>query len=526
LLKQPELPIKKLAEHFEKWLNARELLERKSIKVNMPANASGPWVPPTPEELGRLLPQFRIECLLGRGGTGAVYKGIQAELERPVAIKLLPSQVAADQEFVARFKREARVLARLQHSRIVTIHDFGQTSEGHLYVVMEYIDGTNLREILRGPGLNPEHALLAISQVCDALYAAHKQGVARWDIKPENVLITREGYVKLGDFGLARPLDKDAEALTGGQVIMGTPASTSSEQPAGQTDHRSDIYTLCVMLYEMLTGEHPQRAFALPSLKVQVDVQFDQAVIKALQQEPQLRYQQVREMKTEVDRIGIAPVGAIQPTPDATTLTARQNGKGKPLSMIVPVAVLLILVLGGLFIWKREHPSAESNAAPIAAIQHAPAETPVEATPTPATIPDVSGPPAPESLPVHSPVTPALDVPTRRFNYTALDKHGHETTGTIDAPSMNDALGKLRKTGFTPKNVTEEGKGKAPRKTAETTAVSPSPVDEFSAVPKLLDEIETVAPKKGVDATVPASVANPAGDSSLLDEIEALDRRK
>jgi len=165
------------------------------------SGSSGKWEPPTPEELGRLLPQYRIEGLLGRGGMGAVYKGIQPELERPVAIKILPVEVAADEEFVARFKREAQTLAKLQHSRIITIHDYGETSEGHLYFVMEYIDGSNLREILRGAGLTAEQALLVVSQICDALYAAHKQGVVHRDIKPENILITRDGYVKLADFG-------------------------------------------------------------------------------------------------------------------------------------------------------------------------------------------------------------------------------------------------------------------------------------------------------------------------------------
>src|SRR6202000_2749305 len=109
-------------------------------------------------------------------------KGVQLNLDRPVAIKLLPIEVAADERFVTRFRREARTLARLQHSRIITIHDFGQTNEGHLYFVMEYIDGTDLRKILRGPGLNPDQALLVIGQICDALHAAHSMAVIHRDI--------------------------------------------------------------------------------------------------------------------------------------------------------------------------------------------------------------------------------------------------------------------------------------------------------------------------------------------------------
>src|ERR1700722_12370591 len=156
-------------------LDPGELLAR-GLNTVKPSGGATAWDPPTPEELGRILPQYRIESLIGRGGMGAVYKGTQLILDRPVAIKLLPAEIAADEEFIARFHREARTLAKLQHSRVIIIHDFGQTSEGHLYFVMEYIDGTDLRQILRGPGLNPDQALLVVGPICDALHAAHSQG--------------------------------------------------------------------------------------------------------------------------------------------------------------------------------------------------------------------------------------------------------------------------------------------------------------------------------------------------------------
>ena len=213
-------------------------------------------------------------------------------------------------EFVTRFKREARTLARLQHSRIVTIHDFGQTTEGHLYFVMEHIDGTDLRSILKGPGLNPEQALLVVGQICDALQAAHRQGIIHRDIKPENVLISKDGYVKLADFGLARPPGSDgASQLTDTNVVMGTPNYMAPEQQDGaaKADHRSDIFALGVMFYEMLTGQTPRGVFDPPSRKVQVDVRIDEVVLKALQSEPERRYQQASEMKTDVERIRTTP---------------------------------------------------------------------------------------------------------------------------------------------------------------------------------------------------------------------------
>ncbi len=308
------------------------------------ASGSSPrWEPPTPEELGQILPQYRIECLLGRGGMGAVYKGIQPELERPVAIKILPAEVAADEVFVTRFKREARTLAKLQHPRIVTIYDYGQTGEGHLYFVMEYIDGTTLREILRGPGLTAEEALLKVSQICDALYAAHQQGVVHRDVKPENILITRDGWVKLADFGLARPRQEDDEVLTSVHASVGTPAYMAPEQRAGHADHRSDIYALGVMLYEMLTGRRPQGAFEPPSVSAQADVRLDHVVTKALQQAPERRYQEVSEFKDDVDNIRSTPAEpAIEPKQSLAKALLQPR-------FVLGILALAVLVAGSFF---------------------------------------------------------------------------------------------------------------------------------------------------------------------------------
>ena len=237
----PVNPDSELSDGSElRGLDPGELLAR-AVDTVKPSGGRTAWVPPSPGELGRLLTQYRVESLIGRGGMGAVYKAVQLNLDRPVAIKLLPGEIAADQQFVTRFQREARTLAKLQHSRIVTIHDIGQTSEGHLYFVMEYVDGVDLRSILKGPGLDADQALVVVGQVCDALQAAHREGIVHRDIKPENVLITRDGYVKLADFGLARPPQDDAaETLTNADVVMGTPDYMAPEQrsDAGAVDHR------------------------------------------------------------------------------------------------------------------------------------------------------------------------------------------------------------------------------------------------------------------------------------------------
>ncbi|HQZ27535.1 MAG TPA: serine/threonine-protein kinase, partial [Verrucomicrobiales bacterium] len=280
------------------------------------------WEPPTPESLARLLPQYEIDALLGRGGMGAVYRGRQVTLDRRVAIKLLPAELTRDAEFVARFEREARTLAKLHHPGIVLVHDFGQTSEGHLYFVMEFVDGTDLHRIIHGPGLDCAQALEIVGQICDALQYAHSQGVVHRDIKPANVILALNGRAKLADFGLARPFDDGSGAFTRSNVVMGTPDYMAPEALAGAADHRADLYSLGVMLYEMLTGRPPRGAWAPPSQRVQVDVRLDEVVVRALQEDPELRYQQASEIKTDVDVIRTTPVQGV-----AEERKGKQNGK-------------------------------------------------------------------------------------------------------------------------------------------------------------------------------------------------------
>ena len=377
-------------------LDPRELFARGLQAVKPPATKNA-WVPPSPAELARLLPQYQIESLIGVGGMGAVYKGAQPALDRPVAIKLLPAEIAADKQFISRFQREARILAKLHHPGIVAVYDFGQTSEGHLYFVMEYVDGTDLRQILKGPGLAPEQALELIVQICEALQAAHQQGIIHRDIKPENNLITKDGRVKLADFGLARPFEgENASGITMTNMIMGTPDYMSPEQRIGQGDHRSDIFALGVMLYEMLTGKCPHGAFIPPSRKVQVDVRIDEVVLKAVQEEPNLRYQQVSEMKTDVDHIRTTTTirSATVPKPDAKAPARRRA----PL-ILGAVIFILLMAAACLFIWIKY--AQESHANPNVTGENAAAATPAPtATPAaPAAIPIPSAPVAPSATP-------------------------------------------------------------------------------------------------------------------------------
>ena len=269
-------------------------------------STKAPQAPPPPAEIARHFPQLEILECLGRGGMGVVYKARQPRLDRLVALKILAPEKERDPRFAERFTREAKALARLNHPNIVTVHDFGEAN-GFYYLMMEYVDGANLRQLLRAGKTTPEEALTIVPPICEALQYAHQQGIVHRDIKPENILLDKQGRVKIADFGIAKllGLDRQAEPLTGDQQVMGTPhymAPEQVEKPA-TVDHRADIYSLGVVFYEMLTGELPLGKFQAPSKKVQVDVRLDEVVLHALEKEPDRRYQQASEVKTDLEAI-------------------------------------------------------------------------------------------------------------------------------------------------------------------------------------------------------------------------------
>jgi len=266
---------------------------------------------PSPEEIAGKFPQFEILERLGRGGMGVVYKARQKSLNRVVALKILAPEREHDARFAGRFAREAELLAKLSHPHIVTIHDFGQ-ADGLFYIVMEFVDGVNLRDLLRAGKIEPRQALVIVPPVCEALQYAHGHGVVHRDIKPENLLLDREGRVKIADFGIAALVGGDGAGGVGERA--GTPPYMAPEQGGEKpaADHRADIYALGVVLYEMLTGERPGREVVAPSRKVQIDVRLDEIVLRALERQPELRYASATEFKTRVETVakeGAAPAG-------------------------------------------------------------------------------------------------------------------------------------------------------------------------------------------------------------------------
>ncbi len=342
------------------------------------------WPPsfdaPSVAELAPKFPQLELLELLGKGGMGAVYKARQKSLDRVVALKIINPHAAENPSFAERFSREARSLARLNHPNIVTVHDFGEV-DGLYYLVMEYVDGANVRQLIRARTLKPAEALQIVPPLCDALQYAHDEGIVHRDIKPENILVDAKGRVKIADFGLAKLVGRNpAEVtLTGTHQAMGTPHYMAPEQfehPL-EVDHRADIYSLGVTLYEMLTGELPMGRFAPPSQKVQVDVRLDEVVLRALEREPGRRYQSASAVKTDLERISShTAIPAIRPYLDASrdAVVAKPQARGSVaprrtprvvalvlgilLLLMVPVLGLLALTMG---YWGLSHSGSDST---------------------------------------------------------------------------------------------------------------------------------------------------------------------
>ncbi len=300
------------------------------------AEARAPaFTPPPLDELAKHFPQLELLELLGRGGMGVVYKARQKALDRLVALKILPPALGDDPAFADRFTREARALAQLNHPGIVTLYEFGRTDDGLFFILMEFVDGVNLRQLLAGGRVASREALAIVPELCDALQYAHDRGIVHRDIKPENILLDRRGRVKIADFGLAKLVGESGtgvppvnetngksaggtpvpQGLTEAGKVMGTPSYMAPEQTSSpaEVDHRADIYALGVVFYQMLTGELPAEKIAPPSRKVVLDVRLDEVVLRALEKEPSRRYQQASMMKTQVETITAAPAGVGTP---------------------------------------------------------------------------------------------------------------------------------------------------------------------------------------------------------------------
>ncbi|WP_395743582.1 serine/threonine-protein kinase [Prosthecobacter sp.] len=253
---------------------------------------------PSIEAMSAYLPQFKFEKLAACGGMGAVYKAYQESLDRRVAVKILPPEFGAEKEFADRFRVEARAMAKLNHTNIVGVYDFGITGGGHLYLVMEWIEGKSLHDLIHKGSLSLRKATNLAMQLCEALSFAHEHQIIHRDIKPGNIMVNDADHVKVADFGLARPNTGEAEE----ENPFGTPDYAAPEIRGGSVvDHRVDIYAAGVVLYEMLTGRVPEEPRRSVTEFAKVSTRWDDIIAKATHADREKRYQDAGELRAYIN---------------------------------------------------------------------------------------------------------------------------------------------------------------------------------------------------------------------------------
>ncbi|WP_294382433.1 protein kinase [Prosthecobacter sp.] len=295
--------------------------------------------PPSPPELSAMMPfgRYSVQAQVGIGGMGTVYRGTQLSLGRPVAIKVLRVSDGYDFAFEDRFRREARAMATLNHPNIVAIYDYGHLGTEFLFFVMEFVDGTDLGAIMAQGRMTTELALQLLPQICAGLEYAHSKGIVHRDIKPANIMLTRQGEVKITDFGLAKDVMRAPSMATETHMVMGTPEYAAPEQfnAHREVDHRADIYAFGVLMYQLLTGALPRGSWQPPSmLQPGLDARFDAVIVRALMTDRQHRFQSMGDMRRAIEAAAVPAV----PTPS------------RPLPNVKPSAGRILLLEDDLMV--------------------------------------------------------------------------------------------------------------------------------------------------------------------------------
>jgi serine/threonine protein kinase len=312
--------------------------------------------------------RYQIIEELGRGGMGRVYKAVDTEVNEKIALKLIKPEIAADKKTIERFRNELKFARKIRHKNVCQMYDLSK-EEGSYYITMEFVPGDDLKSLIRRMGrLSPGQAITITKQVCDGLAEAHKLGVVHRDLKPQNIMIDQDGNARIMDFGIARSLE--GKGITGAGVMIGTPDYMSPEQVEGkETDQRSDIYSLGVILYEMVIGQAPfegDTPFTIgikhkseapkdpKELNPQIPDDLSRIILSCLEKEKDSRYQSADELRSELKALDQGMPTTEKVIPKRKPLTSREITVTFGVKrLIVPALILLAIILAGTILWRN-----------------------------------------------------------------------------------------------------------------------------------------------------------------------------
>ncbi len=394
---------------------------------------------PDPAELNQLFPGYEIEGLIATGGMGAVYRAVQKSLDRTVALKILPHEFSKDAAFCAGFEAEAKAMARLNHPNLIGVYDFGEVG-GMLFIIMEYVPGKSIYHSAHGQAIKSSEVIRLVTSVCNGLAHAHENGIIHRDIKPSNILLDLNAQPKIGDFGLARPIGGKVEE---GEEIFGTPGYTAPEvvNTPNAVDYRADIFSVGVLLHELLTGKLPSADRRPPSAISKCDSRFDVIVRRATHVAPAGRYSSAAEMAKDLAIIANTPSSKVirpiipgapgQPGPRvAAPLTPRRPVKVKKSSNSSFFLLILLLAAAGygVYVYLSKPPSSPTDPPKALSVD----SNPGIKQPMPSADPE----PDQEPQPALETQTPSSPTTSPDANAEATADSGPEVTPEHTAPAV------------------------------------------------------------------------------------------